>query len=251
MLPYLIWYFILNSSSSWGRQSFAARFCCSFLSYIKRVTSWNVTRYTVGKITPIQRRDIRTSDFGPRASFWMYFPKGGSQLTPTHQSEDFKWKDYCPMVFRLVVCYLLFNNGWKTLSSCMHIGFFRARCGFQLRFIMHVLFFFLSFCFYLFIFLRYVYCMSDQWTSLILRNRCSSVAIMLFLGVFWGIFTNLSAFWICYTHIETEMASCYLLCRSCIIRTSIWFYSGYHIWDFVKAGLALVEVKWGMHARPK
>ncbi|CAN4121480.1 unnamed protein product [Withania somnifera] len=57
-------------------------------------------RYTVGKITPIQRREIRASDFGPRASFWMYFPKAGSQLTPTHQSDDFKWKDYCPMVFR-------------------------------------------------------------------------------------------------------------------------------------------------------
>lgn len=60
-------------------------------------------RYTVGKITPIQRREVRTSDFGPRASFWMNFPKEGSQLTPPHQSEDFKWKDYCPMVFRLVV----------------------------------------------------------------------------------------------------------------------------------------------------
>lgn len=57
-------------------------------------------RYTVGKITPIQRREVRASDFGPRASFWMYFPKVGSQLTPPHQSEDFKWKDYCPMVFR-------------------------------------------------------------------------------------------------------------------------------------------------------
>ncbi|KAL3839714.1 hypothetical protein ACJIZ3_024305 [Penstemon smallii] len=57
-------------------------------------------RYTVGKITPIPRRDVRTTDFGPRASFWMSFPKEGSQLTPTHQSEDFKWKDYCPMVFR-------------------------------------------------------------------------------------------------------------------------------------------------------
>ena len=57
-------------------------------------------RYTVGKITPIQRREVRTSDFGPRASFWMSFPKEGSQLTPPHQSEDFKWKDYCPMVFR-------------------------------------------------------------------------------------------------------------------------------------------------------
>ncbi|KAK6942731.1 Phosphatidylinositol-4-phosphate 5-kinase, core [Dillenia turbinata] len=57
-------------------------------------------RYTVGKITPIQRREVRASDFGPRASFWMNFPKEGSQLTPSHQSDDFKWKDYCPMVFR-------------------------------------------------------------------------------------------------------------------------------------------------------
>ncbi|KAI9122358.1 hypothetical protein K1719_007047 [Acacia pycnantha] len=57
-------------------------------------------RYTVGKITPIQRREVRMSDFGPRASFWMNFPSEGSQLTPPHQSEDFKWKDYCPMVFR-------------------------------------------------------------------------------------------------------------------------------------------------------
>ncbi|XVE61629.1 hypothetical protein DITRI_Ditri06bG0055900 [Diplodiscus trichospermus] len=57
-------------------------------------------RYTVGKITPVQRREVRASDFGPRASFWMNFPKEGSQLTPPHQSEDFKWKDYCPMVFR-------------------------------------------------------------------------------------------------------------------------------------------------------
>ncbi|XP_021910767.1 phosphatidylinositol 4-phosphate 5-kinase 9-like [Carica papaya] len=60
-------------------------------------------RYTVGKITPIQRREVRAVDFGPRASFWMNFPKEGSQLTPPHQSEDFKWKDYCPMVFRLAV----------------------------------------------------------------------------------------------------------------------------------------------------
>lgn len=62
-----------------------------------------MNRYTVGKITPIQKREVRASDFGPRASFWMNFPKEGSQLTPPHQSEDFKWKDYCPMVFRLVV----------------------------------------------------------------------------------------------------------------------------------------------------
>uniref|UniRef100_A0ACD5X496 Uncharacterized protein n=1 Tax=Avena sativa TaxID=4498 RepID=A0ACD5X496_AVESA len=57
-------------------------------------------RYTVGKITPIQRREVRASDYGPNASFWMNFPKDGSRLTPSHRAVDFKWKDYCPMVFR-------------------------------------------------------------------------------------------------------------------------------------------------------
>ncbi|XP_047094878.1 phosphatidylinositol 4-phosphate 5-kinase 9-like [Lolium rigidum] len=57
-------------------------------------------RYTVGKITPIQRREVRASDYGPNASFWMNFPKKGSRLTPAHRAVDFKWKDYCPMVFR-------------------------------------------------------------------------------------------------------------------------------------------------------
>jgi len=61
-----------------------------------------LVRYTVGKITPIPTREVRISDFGTKASFWMNFPKEGSQLTPTHPSEDFKWKDYCPMVFRSV-----------------------------------------------------------------------------------------------------------------------------------------------------
>lgn len=75
-------------------------FCMDFsVSNVKM----GLARYTVGKITPIQRREVRASDFGPRASFWMNFPKEGSQLTPPHQSEDFKWKDYCPMVFRSVV----------------------------------------------------------------------------------------------------------------------------------------------------
>ncbi|KAM0916098.1 hypothetical protein ACQ4PT_010395 [Festuca glaucescens] len=57
-------------------------------------------RYTVGKITPIERREVRASDYGPKASFWMNFPKNGSRLTPSHRAVDFKWKDYCPMVFR-------------------------------------------------------------------------------------------------------------------------------------------------------
>ncbi|KAK1612890.1 hypothetical protein QYE76_036563 [Lolium multiflorum] len=57
-------------------------------------------RYTVGKITPIPEREMRTSDYGHKANFWMNFPKNGSKLTPSHRALDFKWKDYCPMVFR-------------------------------------------------------------------------------------------------------------------------------------------------------
>ncbi|KAL3356877.1 hypothetical protein AABB24_017508 [Solanum stoloniferum] len=60
----------------------------------------NMTRYSVGKITPGQRREVGASDFCACACSRMYFPKKGSQLTPSHQSEDFKWKDYCPVVFR-------------------------------------------------------------------------------------------------------------------------------------------------------
>lgn len=57
-------------------------------------------RYTVGKITPVPVREVRSSDFGSRARIRMFFPQKGSQFTPTHNSINFYWKDYCPMVFR-------------------------------------------------------------------------------------------------------------------------------------------------------
>ncbi|URE32783.1 phosphatidylinositol-4-phosphate 5-kinase [Musa troglodytarum] len=57
-------------------------------------------RYTVGKITPVPMREVRSSDFGTRARIRMYFPSKGSQFTPPHSSIGFFWKDYCPMVFR-------------------------------------------------------------------------------------------------------------------------------------------------------
>ncbi|TYJ40770.1 hypothetical protein E1A91_A04G163500v1 [Gossypium mustelinum] len=57
-------------------------------------------RYTVGKITPVPKREVRAADFGDRARITMFFPKKGSQFTPPHKSIDFYWKDYCPMVFR-------------------------------------------------------------------------------------------------------------------------------------------------------
>ncbi|KAG8389717.1 hypothetical protein BUALT_Bualt01G0007800 [Buddleja alternifolia] len=56
-------------------------------------------RYSVGKHASILR-DIKLSDFDPKEKFWTRFPPEGSKITPPHQSMDFRWKDYCPVVFR-------------------------------------------------------------------------------------------------------------------------------------------------------
>ncbi|KAJ0040921.1 hypothetical protein Pint_27460 [Pistacia integerrima] len=56
-------------------------------------------RHSVGKHASILR-ELRQSDFDPKEKFWTRFPPEGSKFTPPHQSVDFRWKDYCPMVFR-------------------------------------------------------------------------------------------------------------------------------------------------------
>lgn len=45
-------------------------------------------------------RDLKPSDFDPKEKFWTRFPSEGSKITPPHQSTEFRWKDYCPVVFR-------------------------------------------------------------------------------------------------------------------------------------------------------
>lgn len=44
--------------------------------------------------------NLKLSDFDPKEKFWTRFPPEGSKLTPPHQSTEFRWKDYCPVVFR-------------------------------------------------------------------------------------------------------------------------------------------------------
>ncbi|KAL6179017.1 hypothetical protein ACLB2K_050533 [Fragaria x ananassa] len=82
----------------------AKKSCIDFLrgnrSYYLMLNLQLGIRYTVGKITPVPVREVRSSDFGDRARIRMYFPRKGSQFTPPHYSIDFSWKDYCPMVFR-------------------------------------------------------------------------------------------------------------------------------------------------------
>ncbi|KAG2713446.1 hypothetical protein I3843_04G168500 [Carya illinoinensis] len=56
-------------------------------------------RHSVGKHASTWR-ELRPGDFDPKEKFWTRFPPEGSKCTPPHQSLDFKWKDYCPVVFR-------------------------------------------------------------------------------------------------------------------------------------------------------
>ncbi|GMY06855.1 phosphatidylinositol 4-phosphate 5-kinase 1-like isoform X1 [Fagus crenata] len=56
-------------------------------------------RYSVGKHASILR-ELKTCDFDPKEKFWTRFPPEGSKITPPHQSIEFRWKDYCPLVFR-------------------------------------------------------------------------------------------------------------------------------------------------------
>ncbi|CAN1269032.1 Phosphatidylinositol 4-phosphate 5-kinase 1 [Linum perenne] len=55
-------------------------------------------RHSVGKHAQIVR-DLKPGDFDPKEKFWTRFPAEGSKVTPPHQSVDFRWKDYCPIVF--------------------------------------------------------------------------------------------------------------------------------------------------------
>ena len=56
-------------------------------------------RYSIGKHASILR-NLKPSDFDPKEKFWTRFPPEGSKITPPHQSVEFRWKDYCPLVFR-------------------------------------------------------------------------------------------------------------------------------------------------------
>lgn len=56
-------------------------------------------RYAVGKMTADTMRDIYESDFSPKSSM-VRFPSEGTQQTPSHSMQPFRWKDFCPHVFR-------------------------------------------------------------------------------------------------------------------------------------------------------
>lgn len=65
---------------------------------------WN--RHAVGRQGQVLL-DLKSSAFDPKEKVWTKFPPEGSKHTPPHNSCDFKWKDYCPKVFRLVIAPMM------------------------------------------------------------------------------------------------------------------------------------------------
>ncbi|OWM90043.1 hypothetical protein CDL15_Pgr026956 [Punica granatum] len=58
-------------------------------------------RHAVGRPAPPTKSfDLKASYFDPKEKVWTKFPPEGSKHTPPHPSFEFKWKDYCPVVFR-------------------------------------------------------------------------------------------------------------------------------------------------------
>ncbi|KAF3442140.1 hypothetical protein FNV43_RR16056 [Rhamnella rubrinervis] len=57
-------------------------------------------RHAVGRPGPAAYFDLKPSAFDPKEKVWTRFPPEGTKHTPPHQSTEFKWKDYCPLVFR-------------------------------------------------------------------------------------------------------------------------------------------------------
>ncbi|XP_024516069.1 phosphatidylinositol 4-phosphate 5-kinase 9 [Selaginella moellendorffii] len=75
-------------------------------------------RTNVGKMTLDTAPDVCPQDFGPRSVFVLKFPRLGSHLTPPHQSLDFKWRDYCPNVFRSLRKMFRIDSADYMMSLC-------------------------------------------------------------------------------------------------------------------------------------
>ncbi|KAL5209678.1 hypothetical protein ABZP36_005301 [Zizania latifolia] len=73
-------------------------------------------RYSVGKSSALPFKKLAASDFDPREKIWTRFPPEGSKFTPPHHSVDFRWKDYCPAVFRCPIAAYLFDSERNLLS---------------------------------------------------------------------------------------------------------------------------------------
>lgn len=113
----------INSINSkfffWTENLFSYDWWMSFWTYtLQFLNIWICylgDRHAVGRQGQVIL-DLKSSAFDPKEKVWTKFPPEGSKYTPPHNSSDFKWKDYCPKVFRLVI-----NPKIKIFLSYDHI----------------------------------------------------------------------------------------------------------------------------------
>ncbi|KAI4300881.1 hypothetical protein L6164_034208 [Bauhinia variegata] len=75
-------------------------------------------RHSVGRPAPTASLDLKPSAFDPKEKVWTRFPPEGSKYTPPHPSSEFKWKDYCPVVFRTLRKLFRVDAADYMLSIC-------------------------------------------------------------------------------------------------------------------------------------
>ncbi|XXG81482.1 hypothetical protein AAC387_Pa09g2106 [Persea americana] len=75
-------------------------------------------RHSVARPAPATSLDLKASAFDPKEKVWTKFPPEGSKYTPPHQSCEFRWKDYCPLVFRTLRKLFKIDAADYMLSIC-------------------------------------------------------------------------------------------------------------------------------------
>jgi 1-phosphatidylinositol-4-phosphate 5-kinase len=74
---------------------------------------WSVSKMTP---TPASKMGLEKEHFSAKVK--VAFPREGSRETPPHPNSDFRWKDYCPMVFRKLRSLFVVDPGEYMLSIC-------------------------------------------------------------------------------------------------------------------------------------
>ncbi|KAK7336462.1 hypothetical protein VNO77_17004 [Canavalia gladiata] len=75
-------------------------------------------RHSIARPAPTASLDLKPSAFDPKEKVWTRFPPEGSKYTPPHPCCDFKWKDYCPVVFRTLRKLFKVDPADYMLSIC-------------------------------------------------------------------------------------------------------------------------------------
>ncbi|KAI4339101.1 hypothetical protein MLD38_024076 [Melastoma candidum] len=75
-------------------------------------------RHSVSRPAPANTLDLKPSAFDPKEKVWTKFPPEGSKHTPPHQSSEFRWKDYCPVVFRSLRKLFMIDAADYMISLC-------------------------------------------------------------------------------------------------------------------------------------